>query len=181
MFSRFTYVVAYTSASFLLLLDTILLYSYISFYLSIQQLLDIGLFSTFGLLWIMMLWEDPWRRKWQPSPVFLLENPMDRGAWRATGHGVTKSQTWLSTAQNSTAHMNIQVFVWLFFHSSWKDTCKWVELLNHMVTACLTEYGTIRLSSKVSPFYIPISNVWSFQVLHILTNDDYLSPLLDVS
>ena len=25
-----------------------------------------------------------------------LENPMDRGAWRATVHGVTKSQTWLS-------------------------------------------------------------------------------------
>ena len=25
-----------------------------------------------------------------------LENPMDRGAWRATVHGVTKSQTLLS-------------------------------------------------------------------------------------
>ena len=25
-----------------------------------------------------------------------LENPMDRGAWRATIHGVTKSRTWLS-------------------------------------------------------------------------------------
>ena len=25
----------------------------------------------------------PWRRAWQPTPVFLLENPMDRGAWRA--------------------------------------------------------------------------------------------------
>ena len=22
----------------------------------------------------------PWRRKWQPTPVFLLENSMDRGA-----------------------------------------------------------------------------------------------------
>ena len=26
-----------------------------------------------------------------------LENPMDRGAWRATVHGVTKSQTRLSS------------------------------------------------------------------------------------
>ena len=25
----------------------------------------------------------PWRRKWQPTPVFLLENPVDRGAWWA--------------------------------------------------------------------------------------------------
>ena len=24
-----------------------------------------------------------------------LENPIDRGAWRATGHGITKSQTRL--------------------------------------------------------------------------------------
>ena len=26
----------------------------------------------------------PWRKKWQPTPVFLLGNPMDRGAWQAT-------------------------------------------------------------------------------------------------
>ena len=28
---------------------------------------------------------------------FCLRNPMDRGAWRATVHGVAKSWTWLST------------------------------------------------------------------------------------
>ena len=26
----------------------------------------------------------PWRSKWQPTPVFFLGNPMDRGAWWAT-------------------------------------------------------------------------------------------------
>ena len=39
----------------------------------------------------------PWRRKWQPTPVFVPKNPMDRGAWQATVHGVAKSQTWLNT------------------------------------------------------------------------------------
>ena len=34
-----------------------------------------------------------WRRAWQPTPVFLLENPMGRGAWRAVVHGVAESQT----------------------------------------------------------------------------------------
>ena len=29
----------------------------------------------------------PWRRAWQPSPG----NPMDRGAWWATVHGIAKS------------------------------------------------------------------------------------------
>ena len=36
-----------------------------------------------------------WSRKWQPTPVFLPENPMDRGAWRATVHGVAKGRTGL--------------------------------------------------------------------------------------
>ena len=31
-----------------------------------------------------------------PLQCSCLENPIDRGAWRATVHGVTKSQTWLS-------------------------------------------------------------------------------------
>ena len=34
----------------------------------------------------------PWRRAWQPS---CLENRLDRGAWWATHHGVTKSRTQL--------------------------------------------------------------------------------------
>jgi len=33
----------------------------------------------------------PWRRAWQPTPVFLLENPMDRGA--GYSQRVSKSQT----------------------------------------------------------------------------------------
>ena len=31
-----------------------------------------------------------WRRKWQPSSVFLPGNPMDRRAWWAIVHGITK-------------------------------------------------------------------------------------------
>ena len=38
----------------------------------------------------------PWRRKWQPLLYSCLGNPMDKGAWWATVHGVTKSQTQLS-------------------------------------------------------------------------------------
>ena len=32
-----------------------------------------------------------------PFQYFCLKNPIDRGAWRATVHGVTKCQTWPST------------------------------------------------------------------------------------
>ena len=40
-----------------------------------------------------------WRRAWQPTSVFLLENLMDRGGWQAAFHRAAKSQTrlkWLS-------------------------------------------------------------------------------------
>ena len=43
----------------------------------------------------------PWRRKWQPIPDSSLENSMDRGVWRATVPGVTKSQTWLSMSTHA--------------------------------------------------------------------------------
>ena len=38
-------------------------------------------------------WEDPLEKEWQPTPVFLRGNPMDRGAWHAAVHETAKSQT----------------------------------------------------------------------------------------
>ena len=32
----------------------------------------------------------PWRRKWQPTPVFLPGKSMDRGDWWATVHGIAR-------------------------------------------------------------------------------------------
>jgi len=37
-----------------------------------------------------------WRRERLPTPLFLLENSMDRGTWQATVHGVPKTWTRLS-------------------------------------------------------------------------------------
>ena len=45
------------------------------------------------------VWEDspsPGEGIGNPFPYTCLENSMDRGAWQATAHGVTKSQTGLS-------------------------------------------------------------------------------------
>ena len=44
-------------------------------------------------MWVQSLgWEDPLE---EPLQYPCLENPMDRGAWRATVHGVAESQTRL--------------------------------------------------------------------------------------
>ena len=37
-----------------------------------------------------------WKRKWQPTPVFLPGESMDGGAWWAAVHGVAKSWARLS-------------------------------------------------------------------------------------
>ena len=42
------------------------------------------------------LGRSPGEGNGNPLQYFCLENPMDRGAWQATVHGVTKSQTQLS-------------------------------------------------------------------------------------
>ena len=42
----------------------------------------------------------PWKREWQPIPVFLPESPMDRGAWWVKIHEVSKSWLQLSTQGN---------------------------------------------------------------------------------
>ena len=48
--------------------------------------------------------EDPWRRKWQPTPVFLLGHPIDRGAWWATVHVAAKESDMTLTKQGQARH-----------------------------------------------------------------------------
>ena len=42
------------------------------------------------------LGRSPGEGNGNPLQYYCLENPMDRGAWKATVHGVAKSRTWLS-------------------------------------------------------------------------------------
>ena len=47
-------------------------------------------------------WEDPLGGNGSPAQYSCLGNPMDRGAWWATVHGVAKSQTRLSDSHTHT-------------------------------------------------------------------------------
>ena len=48
----------------------------------------------FHFFWAML--HGFWRRNCQPTPISLPENSVDRRAWWATVHGVTKSRTQLN-------------------------------------------------------------------------------------
>ena len=44
-----------------------------------------------------------WRRKWQPTPVFLPGESQERGAWWAAVYGVIQSRTWLKWLSSSSS------------------------------------------------------------------------------
>ena len=46
-----------------------------------------------------------WRRKWQPTPVFLPGESQGRGAWWAAVYGVAQSRTWLKRLSSSSTRM----------------------------------------------------------------------------
>ena len=49
-----------------------------------------------------------WRRKWQPTPVFLPGEPQGRGSSWAAVYGVSQSWTWLKRFSSSSSSICIQ-------------------------------------------------------------------------
>ena len=73
-----------------------------------HMFIPFSFFSTFPPAMYLLRLMQEMKKAWVPSlgwedlleekmATHCMENPMDRGAWWATVHGVTKSQTWLST------------------------------------------------------------------------------------
>ena len=90
------------------------------------------------------VWKIPWSKKWQLLQDSCLENAMDRGAWRATGHGVTKSRTQLS---------------------NWAQVC-WDNILSfNILLVCFAKIGTFCLKKNICmPFSFScnaIFRLWS--------------------
>ena len=91
-------------------------------------------------------WEDsPGEGHGNPLQCFCLENPMDRGHWRATVHEVEKNRTWLKRLSRQ-AHENLrcgfylgprdlflyrnqqycfQLFWWINFLFKWLPACEY--------------------------------------------------------
>jgi len=58
-------------------------------------------------MWVQSLgWEDPLEKGMATHCTSCLENPMDRGAWQATTHGVTHKE---SDTTEATEHSIIAV------------------------------------------------------------------------
>ena len=72
-----------------------------------------------------------WRRKWQPTPVFLPGESQNGGAWWATVYGVAQSRTrlkQLSSSSQGYGFSSSHVWIWeLDYKESWapKNWCFW--------------------------------------------------------
>ena len=49
----------------------------------------------------------PWRKAWQPTPVFLPGKSHDRGAWQVAAHRVSKSWTQLNSLSMHARHLDV--------------------------------------------------------------------------
>ena len=91
------------------------------------------------------------------------ENPMDRGAWQATVHRVSKSQTWLKWLSTHTCHLNLNV-AWMSGYVKCLEGCPGSEgdwwrpkilsytctlLFCYLTVVVEKLYGEIRLSGSL--------------------------------
>ena len=105
-------------------------------------------------VWILGSGRSPGEGNGNPLQYSCLENPMDRGAWWATVHGVAKSQTRLSNF-TFTFHTYIRICVYIFLdHSIYniKD--------NHTISA---------ISSILKEYYVGNCSLYNLRIhpLHL--------------
>ena len=84
---------------------------------------------------------SPGGRHGNPLQYSCLKCPMDRGAWWATVHGVTKSQTWLSdsTAQYSSAQSVLPPLTSAFL-GAWGKVFKFFPCLSILFSDFFSTY-----------------------------------------
>ena len=101
----------------------------------------------------------PWKRKWQPTPVLQMGNPMDRGVWQVSIHKVTKSLTKLSNQ----ARMHHFVNLLSLYEGQGISTFHFIHFHFYLCMLIIISH------SKSS--YIPIVLLWSPHIYLYLTSN----------
>ena len=106
-----------------------------------------------------------WRRKWQPTPVFLPGESQGRGSPVSTIYGVAQSRTrlkWLSSSSSSRALtnfiVNLAILLPYFLYHRLIFLC---PPLNQLFSSCLSlliNYGNLLI-------HIPCIFIWKLHVL----------------
>ena len=94
----------------------------------IQRTEESGRLQSMGLLRVGHDWVTSlslftfmhWRRKWQPTPVFLPGESQGRGSLVAAVYGVTQSQTRLKWLSSSSSSNTLKEHKKVYFNGWWK-------------------------------------------------------------
>ena len=83
-----------------------------------------------------------WRRKWQPTPVFLPGESQGRGAWWAAVYGVAQSRTWLKRLSSS-----ITFLIWQK-HSLQNRDLRVTQILSYFIAKYPSRHNKTILYAK---------------------------------
>ena len=110
-------------------------------------------------------------RNGNPLWYSCLENSVDRGAWWAAVHGVTKDQTWLSTHTHTHTHTILITTLWVKWDwYSW--IYRWGNQSRGNEGICSRSYWYYRMSNNLennctSSIFIPFPNQTCSEIIHI--------------
>ena len=84
-----------------------------------------------------------WRRKWQPTPVFLPRESRDGGAWWAAVYGAAQSRTRLKRLSSS-SKVSFTHFRYSAKHMSWYDiqVLSWIPHLPSVLQSIFSTSST---------------------------------------
>ena len=100
---------------------------------------------------------SPWSRSspgggnGNPLQYSCLGNPMDRGGWRVTVHGVTKSQTWLSDRVYT--HYLMNVCIQIIASESWNNGIEHYRTFILFFFGHVAQHGSLVLPRGMEPVY----------------------------
>ena len=129
-------------------------------------------------LWVGKI---PWRRKWQPTPVSCLENPMDREAWQTTWSCKESDMTeWLT---HSHSYLNLKsrmsgISYWTAISFQWYFSCKPCILEPWALSFHFLEHGSGHFSITAPQTLVFI---WSSSIEPILTVASKMSKRPDLT
>ena len=121
----------------------------------------------------------PGEENGNPLQYSCLGNPMDRGAWWATVHGVTKSQTWLSLCVCARTHTHTHTQVNIYTHMAVTQIWFFNKYSVTFIAFTISLIIITRLISFVVTTSFTITASASFSIPTGISNDSSYSSAME--